>query len=246
MRVLAFLLFVVLSRPAFSFDHEHLNFSKILAQDVSVSGAQTMVNYKNLKKNPVQLDEYLKTLSAVKKSEYDSFSSSQQLAFMINAYNAFTIKLMRDHWPVKSIKDLGGLFSSAWKKEFFSLLGQKRHLDWIEHEVIRKDFNEPRIHFAVNCASMGCPPLRQEAFRASAIDHQLEEQAKLFLNDTTKNKYENGEAKLSKIFDWYGSDFTKDGGDLINALNQWREKKFPSNAKITFLNYDWAPNSTEQ
>tara|TARA_R110000868_G_scaffold110286_1_gene298968 strand:+ start:5304 stop:5996 length:693 start_codon:yes stop_codon:yes gene_type:complete len=229
-----------------AFDHEHLAFSKVLSENVVTDGAQTLVRYSHLKKNPAKLDAYLKTLSSVKKSDYAGFSHDQQLAFLINAYNAFTIQLMRDNWPVKTIKDLGGLFSSAWKKEFFVLLGQKRHLDWIEHEVIRKDFNEPRIHFAVNCASIGCPPLRAEAFSAKVLDRQLEEQAKIFLEDNLKNKYENGEAKLSKIFDWYGSDFTKDGGDLLVALNKWREKKFPSNAKIIFLNYDWAPNSTDQ
>tara|TARA_R110000868_G_scaffold175888_8_gene413153 strand:- start:9515 stop:10249 length:735 start_codon:yes stop_codon:yes gene_type:complete len=243
MKFLALLFSILLSSSVYAFDHEHVQLSKILSEHMKLSGAQTLVDYQTLKKNPQELDRYLSGLSSIKKSQYDTFNSNQKLAFLINAYNAFTIKLMRDHWPVKTIKDIGGFFSSTWKKEFFTLLGQKRSLDWVEHEVIRKDFNEPRIHFAVNCASIGCPPLRQDAFSAASLDRQLEEQAKLFMNDQSKNRFENGEIKLSKIFDWYGGDFTKSGKDLIVTLNQWREDKFPLNAQIDFLSYDWAPNS---
>ena len=134
------ILLLLLSFRTFAFDHDHTALSKILSEALKIEGAQTLVNYKQLKKSPRQLDAYLETLSNLKKSEYDRFSKDQKLALMINAYNAFTLKLMRDAWPVKSIRDLGSLFTNPWKKEFFKLLGQERHLDWIEHEVIRKEF----------------------------------------------------------------------------------------------------------
>ena len=242
--ILSILLFL-LSFSAFGFDHDHTVLSKILSESLKVDGAQTLVNYKQLKKTPRQLDAYLETLSSLKKSEYDRFTRDQKLALMINAYNAFTLKLMRDAWPVKSIRDLGSLFTNPWKKEFFKLLGQERHLDWIEHEVIRKEFNEPRIHFAVNCASIGCPTLRQEAFIASKLDSQLEEQAKIFLNDESKNTIKNGKSYLSKIFEWYGDDFIKEEKNILIVLNQWRDDKFQESSKIDYLDYDWAANSFE-
>jgi len=238
-------LLLLLSFRTFAFDHDHTALSKILSEALKIEGAQTLVNYKQLKKSPRQLDAYLETLSNLKKSEYDRFSKDQKLALMINAYNAFTLKLMRDAWPVKSIRDLGSLFTNPWKKEFFKLLGQERHLDWIEHEVIRKEFNEPRIHFAVNCASIGCPALRQEAFIASKLDSQLEEQAKMFLNDKSKNTIKNGKAYLSKIFEWYGDDFIKEEKNILIVLNQWRDDKFKEDSKIDYLDYDWAANSFE-
>ncbi|PIP89318.1 MAG: hypothetical protein COW01_08360 [Bdellovibrionales bacterium CG12_big_fil_rev_8_21_14_0_65_38_15] len=239
------ILLLLLSFRTFAFDHDHTALSKILSEALKIEGAQTLVNYKQLKKSPRQLDAYLETLSNLKKSEYDRFSKDQKLALMINAYNAFTLKLMRDAWPVKSIRDLGSLFTNPWKKEFFKLLGQERHLDWIEHEVIRKEFNEPRIHFAVNCASIGCPALRQEAFIASKLDSQLEEQAKMFLNDKSKNTIKNGKAYLSKIFEWYGDDFIKEEKNILIVLNQWRDDKFKEDSKIDYLDYDWAANSFE-
>lgn len=239
------ILLLLLSFRSFAFDHDHTVLSKILSEALKVEGAQSLVNYKQLKKTPRQLDAYLETLSNLKKSEYDSFSKDQKLAFMINAYNAFTLKLMRDAWPIKSIRDLGSIFTNPWKKEFFKLLGQDRHLDWIEHEVIRKEFNEPRIHFAVNCASIGCPTLRQEAFIASKLDSQLEEQAKMFLNDKSKNTIKNGKAYLSKIFEWYGDDFIKEEKNILIVVNQWRDDKFKEDSKIDYLDYDWAANSFE-
>lgn len=243
----AILIFFTLFLPLslYAFDHEHTALSKILSEVLTIEGAQTSVNYTQLKKMPRQLDEYLSTLSSLKKSKYDLFSEDQKLAFLINAYNAFTLKLMRDAWPVKSIRDLGSIFTNPWKKEFFTLLGQSRTLDWIEHEVIRKEFDEPRIHFAVNCASIGCPALRQEAFIASKLDSQLEEQAIIFLNDESKNTFKKGKVYLSKIFDWYGSDFIKKEKNIIIVLNKWRSQKFPKEAKIDYLDYDWSANSFE-
>ncbi len=245
MKLILFVLLSLMSLNLMAFDHDHSKLSIILTEFVKIEGPKTSVDYTGLKKDPRALDAYLKELSQVKKSKYDQFTSDQKLSFLINAYNAFTLKLMRDNWPTDSIRDLGSIFSSPWKKEFFSLLGEERSLDWLEHEVIRKEFDEPRIHFAVNCASLSCPSLRAEAFIASKLDAQLEEQAKSFLNDPVKNKLVRNKVMLSKIFYWYGKDFTKNGQNLISVLNQWRSVKFPTDGKIDFLEYKWTPNSHE-
>ncbi len=245
MKKISLMLILILPFNLMAFDHEHSKFSILLSEYVEIEGPKTSVNYTGLKENPKALDNYLKDLSQVRKSTYDQFTDDQKLSFLINAYNAFTIQLMRDNWPTDTIRDLGSIFSSPWKKEFFTLLGEERSLDWIEHEVIRKEFEEPRIHFAVNCASLSCPSLRAEAFIATKLDAQLEEQAKSFLNDPIKNKLVGKKAMLSKIFDWYGKDFTKKDKNLIRVLNKWRDIKFPESGEIGFLNYEWTPNSFE-
>lgn len=242
MKIFLFVLITMVSSVAAAFDHTHTLLSEVLKQHLVTEGAQTLVDYQSLKQAPAPLDKYLNELGAVSEHDYKNFSQDQKLVFLINAYNAYTLKFMRDNWPTKSIKDLGSFFTSPWKKEFFDLLGKKRSLDWIEHETIRKNFKEPRIHFAVNCASLGCPPLRAEAFVADKLGQQLEEQARIFLNDQRENRIENGIVKLSKIFDWYGSDFASNNQDMIKKLNQWRNEKFPLNAKIDFLEYGWDAN----
>ncbi|MEO0336933.1 MAG: DUF547 domain-containing protein, partial [Pseudomonadota bacterium] len=198
------------------FDHSHKLFTEVLGNFVIVSGAKSTVNYKGLKKSPSQLNSYLGQLSAVSKKDYAKFSKEQKMAFLINAYNGFTLKLIIDNYPVKSIKDIGGLFSSPWKKEFFKLLGGDMYLDKIEHKILRKKFKEPRIHFAVNCASIGCPALRGEAFTADRLNVQLEEQAKIFLRDSSRNsiKKSKKEIHLSKIFDWFDGDFKRGGSSV--------------------------------
>jgi len=231
-----------LSFKAQAFDHSHTPFNKVLEKYVRSQGAQTLVDYQGLKESPESLNGYLNNIGSVTESEYQNFSADQRLAFLINAYNAYTLKLMRDNWPVDSIKDLGSFFSSPWKKEIFPLLGKKRSLDWIEHDTMRRRFDEPRIHFAVNCASLGCPPLRAEAFEASKLDVQLDEQARIFLNDRNENRIEGNTIKLSKIFDWYGKDFATNEKELVGVLNQWRDQKFPENSKIEFLDYGWDAN----
>ncbi len=233
------------------FDHSHSVWASVLKKIVSAKGPTTQVNYKSLKAEPAELLKYLQTLEGVSQAEYDVFTESQKLAFLINAYNAFTVKLIVDHYPVKSIKDIGSVFSSPWKKKFFKLLGQKRHLDNIEHDLIRKNFNEPRIHFSVVCASVGCPALRAEPFVAARLEAQLESATHDFLSDSSRNRYlaDSKTLEISSIFDWYGGDFTKKFGSLEGFLAERitddesqrkliREKR----AKIRFLDYDWSLN----
>ena len=232
-----------------AFDHQHQRFALVLKEFVDVSGPMSTVRYAALKRDSADLDTYLDSISGVSKEEYQAFTRDQQLAFLINAYNAYTLKLIINHYPVKSIKDIGGTFSSPWKKRFFTLLGKKRHLDDIEHGMIREDFDEPRIHFAVNCASKGCPALLGEPFRAASLDDQLEVAAELFLGDSSRNRFDADASTLylSKILKWYGSDFTKDGGTVAGFVADRlgvddAARTAIRQARLAYLDYDWALN----
>lgn len=181
------------------------------------------------------------------------------MAFLINAYNAFTVKLILTRWPdLSSIKDLGSLFSSPWKKRFFNLLGNKRTLDEVEG-MLRKPgrYDDPRIHFAINCASIGCPMLQPHAYDGKQLDHQLDAATADFLGDHSRNRYDakNGVLKVSKIFDWYADVFSRGkAGSVKKFLAAHAEqlsddpaarKRIGSgDAEIDYLDYDWQLNST--
>ncbi|MCO4793517.1 MAG: DUF547 domain-containing protein [Bacteriovoracaceae bacterium] len=233
------------------FDHEHAKLEKILNVHLKSEGAQTLFNYKKVKEAPLELNSYLEDLSSVSKSKYQSFSKDQRLAFLINAYNAFTLKLIVDNYPVKSIKDLGGLFSSPWKKKFFKLFGEDFWLDRIEHDIIRKKFKEARIHFAVNCASLGCPSLYPHAFTAGQLETQLEESSKIFLRDQDENKIDISKKTvyLSKIFKWYGGDFEKQHKSVENFISKYfdvdesiKSQIATKKYSIKYLDYNWKLN----
>lgn len=234
-----------------TFDHAHKQWGLLLKQFVAVDGHESRVKYAKLKSDHLELDSYLKTLENVKNAEFSRFSEPQKLAFLINAYNALTIKLILDHYPVKSIKDIGSFLKSAWKIKFFTLLEEKKHLDNIEHDLIRKSFNEPRIHFALVCASNGCPALRPEAFTADELEKQLEEATRNFLNDKARNRYSQATNKLelSSIFKWYGEDFSKKHGSVETFVatriteNPKEQAAIRSKkASISYLDYDWSLN----
>lgn len=232
-----------------AFDLQHSAWTQILKTYVSEQGAKTAVHYEKLKQNPAELKAYLEELSSVNAADFKKWPKEDQMAFWINSYNAFTLQLILDHYPVKSIKDIGGFFSSPWKIRFFTLLGEKRHLDEIEHEILRKKFNEPRVHFALNCASIGCPPLRREAYRGADLSSQLQEQAKVFLNDSDRNRYdpEKKTAFISKIFDWFEEDFGSGDAEVLGFIYPFIQKPgvdvetFKS-FKIKYLDYDWGLN----
>ena len=238
---------------ATGFDHDHKVWTEVLKNFVIVNGAASKVNYKALKASPDQLNQYLTTLSGVSSADYKAYSDKQKIAFLINAYNAFTLKLIIKNYPVKSIKDIGGLFSSPWKKEFFKLFGKDMYLDKIEHKILRKKFNEPRIHFAVNCASIGCPALRGEAFTAEKLDDQLNEQAKLFLMDKSRNSFDQKkkELTLSKIFKWFDDDFEKNGSTVPKFVARYMTEdealqKEIANYKVDdYSDYDWGLNEVK-
>lgn len=238
-------------QKGFSFDHSHMVWTNVLKEYQSSTG---LVNYKKLKKD-ISEDKshsfllYIKSLESVKFNVYKKFSDKEKMAFLINAYNAFTFKLIVDKYPVKSIRDIGSLFTKPWDVEFFSLLdGKIKSLDPIEHKWLRLKFKDFRIHAAVNCASISCPPLRNEAFTAEKLDSQLEEQMKVWIADKSRNEFDHAkkEWKVSKIFDWYESDFKDWGNGVKNIVNKYLpkplDKKTLEKIDLDYLPYDWNLN----
>ena len=220
----------------------HKAWNELLKANVSADGT---VNYKGFIKEKAKLEAYLKSLSE-NAPDRKTWSKNEQLAYWINAYNGFTVKLIVDNYPVESIKDLGPalkipLIKDVWHYKFFKIGGQESSLDEIEHSILRKEFEEPKIHFAINCASVSCPPLLNEAFEAETINAQLDKVAKGFINDSSRNKISAEAVQVSSIFSWFKGDFTKNG-DLIDFLNKYSKTKIKSNAKISFLDYDWNLN----
>ena len=206
--------------------------------------AEGNVNYKALKNDRAQFDAYLNLLRSAHPN--DSWQKNEQLAYWINAYNAFTVKLILNNYPVKSIRDIGGLIKipgvqSAWDIEFIKIEGRKYSLGFIEHKILLKEFNEPRIHFAINCASHSCPKLIQDAYTAVKLETQLTGAAKSFLADTEKNTILPDKIEISKIFDWYKADFTKNGS-LISFLNKYSPIKINEDAKVSYTEYNWDLN----
>lgn len=247
----------LISQAAMAFNHSHQEWDLLLQKYVVTKGKQTLFNYKALKASAddsKKLQAYLSTLSAVDEAGYQAFSPDQKLSFLINAYNAFTVKLIIDNYPTKSIRDLGGLFSSPWKKKFFKFRGKKESLDGIEHGQIREEFKEARIHFAVNCASIGCPSLYAKAFTAKTLEKYLDAATKNFLSNTEKNKINTSDKdlELSKIFDWYEGDFEKYHGSVAKFVapyitndlaiqNEIKAGKY----EIDHLDYDWSLNEAK-
>lgn len=215
----------------------HSQWTDLLVRHVDDQG---MVDYQGFQNDSVLLNQYLSLLSEGPPAEKD-----EQLAFWINAYNAFTVKLIADNYPVSSIKDLNPVIAiptvhSVWTKRWFTIGGKEMSLDDIEHQILRKDFNEPRIHFALNCASLSCPKLRREAFIGERIDEQLEAQAIEFINDPARNDLSDpAHPKISRIFSWFTSDFTKET-TLVEFINTYANA--PVEDDISYLKYDWSLN----
>jgi hypothetical protein len=247
---------------AADFDHNYTAWNALLAKHVKwlPDNKQSLVDYAGFQKDRNALKEVLGNWSAVTQTEFNSFSKNQQMAFLINAYNGYTIELILTKYPkIKSIKDIGGVFSSPWKQEFFTLLGQKRHLDWIEHEQLRPKYREPRVHAAVNCASIGCPALRDEAFTATKLNSQLDDGMRRFLSDPTRNRVKDGELQVSPIFKWFAEDFEK-GDQGFNSVKdvfaKWAKNMSTSpeivdkiaskSLPIAYIDYDWSLNDLKR
>jgi len=225
-----------------TFDHSHDAFTQVLQKVVHPQGRASRVDYRQLTQDPDRLSTYLATLSSVSQQQFNGFTKPRQLAFLINAYNGYQLKLVIDNYPIGSIKDVGNFFRSPWDIEFFQLFGDDASLNLIEHGMIREQFNEPRIHFAVNCASISCPPLQRVAFQAVQLDEQLEAATVNFLNDESVNRVDPNSNRLlvSKIFDWYGEDF-----DDVTAfiLSKMQGVESSNQAfKLDYLDYDWGLN----
>ena len=257
-----FLSFVLLSLPLWAFDHEHKTFTALLQKHVVTTreGASSQVDYAVLKKDPSELNRYLSELSQVEEKTFQSFSESQQLAFLINAYNAFTLKTVVDFYNpdpgnktfvLKSIRDICDTAKDcAWvgtgrvcKRKFFRLLGQEQSLDILEHGMLRKDYKEPRIHFAINCASIGCPKLASQAYTAAQLEEQLRKATLSFLSDETRNRYDKTKNTLylSQIFSWFEEDFTKAHKSVAAFVAPYLGN--PTKASIEYLPYNWNLNN---
>ncbi|MBL6445118.1 DUF547 domain-containing protein [Fulvivirga sp. 29W222] len=220
----------------------HDTWNELLQTHVDESG---WVNYRGFIQDREKLESYLILLSD-HPPDKGVWSSDEQLAYWINVYNAFTVKLIIDHYPLKSIRDLDPWLSiptinTVWHKNFFKIGGKEITLDEIEHNILRREFEEPRIHFAINCASYSCPPLRSEAYRASIIDEQLNEQAIRFINDPQRNGIKNDQVALSSIFKWFEEDFTR-GASLIEYVNQYSQTHISDDADVVYMPYDWRLN----
>jgi hypothetical protein len=234
------------------FDHSHSAWDEWLREHVTVKDTASTVDYKKGKASYARLKGYLDGAATVKKAGYESWSPNRRLAFLVNAYNALTVRLILESYPVKSIKDLGSLFKSPWKKQFFTLLGEETSLDGLEHGWIRKQFPDPRLHMALVCASAGCPMLRDEAWLAEKLEGQLEDSVKRFLSDPARNRYDAAENRftVSKLFDWYESDFKAQAGSVQAFLAKYmgktaQERTKMKEAKLSYTDYDWSLNEAK-
>ncbi len=223
---------------------DHEGWTSLLERHVKEDG---LVDYQGFISDKAMLDAYAQLLSD--NPPASNWTDDEQIAYWINAYNVFTVKLIVENYPVESIKDLNPSLSiptvrSIWTKEWFQIGGEDFSLDRIEHKILRKDFDEPRIHFAVNCASISCPVLRAEAYEPDRLDSQLDEQARLFLNDETRNLIDPEKPRVSKIFSWFTGDFTN-GQSVVEFINQYTEVQIDSKTRLRFLDYNWALNDAK-
>lgn len=211
----------------------HAIFDSLLQKHVTPEGA---VNYKGFIQDSTQFNEYL-TLLKNNHPNKKNWSKDEQLAYWINAYNAFTIKLIVDNYPVKSITNLEG--GKPWDKKWIKLGSKTYSLNNIEHDILRPQFKDARIHFAVNCAAKSCPPVWNKAWTEKNLNGQLERSAKAFINNTKYNSVGGSEANISKIFEWYAVDF---GDDIITYLNKYANSKVTAGTAVKYKEYNWALN----
>ena len=212
-------------------------FNDLLQKHVTKSG---VVDYKKF--NVQKLKKYITYLEQT--SPDNSWSEHKQKAFWINAYNAYTISLILNAvnaTEIKSITDIKQEGKTAWKIPFAKVGGKTYTLDYIEHEILRKNLFDPRIHVGVNCASGSCPKISNIAFTEENVETELTRLMQDFINDTSKNKLSKKKIQISSIFDWFKDDFTKDGS-VIDYLNKYSTTKINPNAKISYLKYDWTLN----
>ncbi len=223
---------------------DHSAWDELLSKHVTSDG---WVDYRGFINDKEKLADYLATLSNNPPND-KNWSKKEKLAYWINAYNAFTVKLIVDNYPVESIQDLHPTLkipkiNTVWKKDFFQIGGEDFNLSRIEHKILR-NMGEPRIHFAINCASVSCPSLRNEAYVASTLNQQLNEQAAYFINESGRNEISKNHIVISKIFRWFTRDFTQNG-TLIEFLNRWAEPTISEDAEIDYKDYDWSLNSVQ-
>lgn len=261
-RCFAVLLALLCGLAQAQFDHRHAGWDTLVRKHVQwlPDNKQSRVDYAGFQRDRTELKAVLNSMSTVTMTEFDQWPREQRMAFLINAYNAFTVELILTRYPdLKSIKDLGSFLQSPWKKKFFTLLGDERTLDWIEHEQLRPRYNDPRVHAAVNCASIGCPALRNEAFTAARLEAQLDDGMARFLGDRTRNRVRDRRLEVSAIFKWFREDFeqghkgfarvedvfAKYAAQLSDEPGEQaslRGRALP----VDYLDYDWSLNATQR
>lgn len=255
------------------FDHTYSAYNSLLNKYLQ----NAKVDYQGFIKSRAAFEQFLKSIGAVNEDDYQNWTEEQRLAYWINAYNAFTIKAIIDHFPIKRSFSLVGIFyapsnsilqiKGVWTKLKFRAVSRMVTLDEIEHQILRKKFNEPRIHMAINCASISCPDLSSEAYTADKLEVQLSEASSNFVNNPDKGVYikqKNGRVKLSKIFKWFGDDFIPKYGSeklfknyslkenavldfVTNYIESEITKEYLMNnkLKIGYLSYDWHLNEQQ-
>lgn len=231
MKKIVLLLFLSISGFAQNFDYKSYN--QFLGNYVSEKGN---VNYDKIKTNKSELDVVIKQFE--KNKPNNQWSREEKLAYYINAYNIYTLKIVTDNYPLKSIKDI----PNVWDKKFIPSGKEKISLGDVEHKILRK-MNEPRIHFAINCASFSCPNLLNEAYLPETLDKQLAKVTKSFINDKTKNSITASEIKISEIFNWFGGDFKTKKTSFIDFINKYSTVKIDKKAKVKYLDYNWSLNN---
>ncbi len=220
---------------------DHKLWDELLHAHVNDKG---LVDYQGMIADSTKLNKYLDMLS-VNPPDEDIWTKSAQLAYWINAYNAFTVQLIIRNYPEKSIKDLAGgipFVNTPWDIKFIHIGDKTYDLNNLEHGIIRKQFDEERIHFALVCAAMSCPPLRNEAYTADKLDAQLNDQATTFFNDPAKNKISKDKAEISPILKWYGGDFKDKAPSLRAYVNQYSKVQINQGVDIGFTDYNWELN----
>jgi hypothetical protein len=234
-RFLLIALSAVLAFSALARDFDPSRFDRVLKVRVE----DGLVDYRGLKADPLLFTHYLLLAGRVPEVEFNSWTEPQQLAFLINLYNAATLQLIVEHYPVKSIKDIGSVFKGPWDQPVVPLFRKTITLNELEHGIIRKQYKEPRIHMALVCAAKGCPILRNEAYTAERLDEQLADQSKRYLASPAGlivNRAK-GIAYLSSIFKWYGNDFPS----ILDFVEKQSGEKI-TGLKIRYLKYDWSLN----
>lgn len=260
--LLALALTLPLGNALAEFDLQHKAWTGLLAKHVVLidGGKASQVRYAGLAQDRATLKAYLDSLAKVSEQQFKTWPKPQQLAFLLNAYNAGMVELVLTRYPdIKSVWDFGTIFNNPFKKRFIRLFGRDHSLDMIEHDTIRLkgSYDEPRIHFAVNCASIGCPMLREEAYVGERLDAQLEEQTRRLLSDRSRNRYNpsSNSLEMSEICKWYREDFESGYGGIRSRKHffakyaaqladapQHRKQVREQKAEIRHLDYDWTLN----
>jgi hypothetical protein len=242
--IMTFFLLCGLSNPVAHGTSEMTVDNRLFADLLAKYVIKGKVDYQGFKTEEKKLDQYLAVLETVNSNK---LSRNEQFAFYINAYNAWTIKLILSGYPgVQSIKDLGTIFKSPWKKKICRIDGDVITLDDIEHKIIRPTFKDPRVHFAINCAALSCPPLISQPYLGSTLDQQLDDSTMAFVNDPKSNYFSSNALYVSKIFKWFSEDFNN---DIISFFLKYAKDDFKKELeskrkeiKIKYLQYDWSLN----